>query len=206
MTQKLKLAVLASTRGTDLQAIIDAIEAKELNAEISVVISNKEDAYALERARNHKIEALFIDPKGKTREEFDREVSKEFDKRGIELIALIGYMRYLSKWFVNKYENKIMNVHPSLLPAFAGGMDKNVHQAILDWGCKVSGSTIHFVDEGADTGPIIIQKAVSIEKEETIDTLREKVQNLEKKAYVEAICLFGENKLKVKGRIVRISE
>lgn len=206
MTQKLKLGVLASTSGTDLQAIIDAIEAGELNAEIAVVIGNKEDAYALERARKQGIDNLFVNPLGKTREEFDREVSKELDARGVELIALIGYMRYLSKWFVNKYKYKIMNVHPSLLPAFAGGMDKNVHRVILDWGCKVSGCTIHFVDEGADTGPIIIQKAVPIDENETVDTLRDKVQNLEKQTFVEAIRLFIGGKLKIDGRIVRISK
>ena len=205
MTRKLKLGVLASTRGTDLQAIIDAIESGGLDAEITIVISNKKDAYALERARKHGIEELFIDPSGKTREEFDRVVSKELGARGVELIALIGYMRYLSRWFVNKYKNKIMNVHPSLLPAFAGGMDLNVHKAVLDRGCKVSGCTIHFVDEGADTGPIIIQKPASIEENETVDTLRDKVQELEKQAFVEAIQLFGEGKLKVEGRIVRIS-
>ena len=205
MTRKLKLGVLASTRGTDLQAIIDAIESGRLDAEIAIVISNKKDAYALERARKHGIEELFIDPSGKTREEFDRVVSKELGARGVELIALIGYMRYLSRWFVNKYKNKIMNVHPSLLPAFAGGMDLNVHKAVLDRGCKVSGCTIHFVDEGADTGPIIIQKPASIEENETVDTLRDKVQELEKQAFVEAIQLFGEGKLKVEGRIVRIS-
>ena len=205
MTRKLKLGVLASTRGTDLQAIIDAIESGGLDAEITIVISNKKDAYALERARKHGIEELFIDPSGKTREEFDRVVSRELDVRGVELIALIGYMRYLSRWFVNKYKNKIMNVHPSLLPAFAGGMDLNVHKAVLDRGCKVSGCTIHFVDEGADTGPIIIQKPVSIGENETVDTLRDKVQELEKQAFVEAVQLFGEGKLKVEGRIVRIS-
>jgi len=205
MTRKLKLGVLASTRGTDLQAIIDAIESGGLDAEITIVISNKKDAYALERARKHGIEELFIDPSGKTREEFDRVVSRELDARGVELIALIGYMRYLSRWFVNKYKNKIMNVHPSLLPAFAGGMDLNVHKAVLDRGCKVSGCTIHFVDEGADTGPIIIQKPASIGENETVDTLRDKVQELEKQAFVEAVQLFGEGKLKVEGRIVRIS-
>ena len=205
MTRKLKLGVLASTRGTDLQAIIDAIESGGLDAEIAIVISNKKDAYALERARKHGIEELFIDPSGKTREEFDRVVSRELDARGVELIALIGYMRYLSRWFVNKYKNKIMNVHPSLLPAFAGGMDLNVHKAVLDRGCKVSGCTIHFVDEGADTGPIIIQKPASIGENETVDTLRDKVQELEKQAFVEAVQLFGEGKLKVEGRIVRIS-
>jgi phosphoribosylglycinamide formyltransferase-1 len=206
MTHKLKLGVLASTRGTDLQAIIDAIEAGRLDAEIAVVISNKEDAYALERALNHKIESLFIDSRGKTREEFDKAVSDELDARGVELIALIGYMRYLSPWFVHKYENKIMNVHPSLLPAFSGGMDINVHQAVLDRGCKVSGCTIHFVDEGADTGPIILQKAILIEEGETADSLKEKIQDLEGKAFVEAIRLFGEGRLKVDRKVVRISK
>ncbi|PKP54631.1 MAG: phosphoribosylglycinamide formyltransferase [Candidatus Altiarchaeales archaeon HGW-Altiarchaeales-3] len=204
MTRKLKLGILASTSGTDLQAIINAIESVELNAEISVVISNKEDAYALERARNHKIFAVFIDPSEKTREEFDRAASKELDACGVELILLIGYMRYMSPWFVQKYKNKIMNVHPSLLPAFAGGMDMNVHKEILDWGCKVSGCTIHFVDEGADTGPIIIQKAIPLIEGETVNSLRKKVQDLEGKAFVEAIRLFGMRKLNVEGRIVRI--
>ncbi len=206
MTRKLKLGVLASTRGTDLQAIIDAIEAGRLDAEIAVVISNKEDAYALERARNHKIESLFIDSRGKTREEFDMAVSDELDARGVELIALIGYMRYMSPWFVHKYENKIMNIHPSLLPAFSGGMDINVHQAVLDRGCKVSGCTIHFVDEGADTGPIIIQKVVLVEEGETADSLKETVQDIEGKAFVEAIRLFGEGRLRVDGKFVRISK
>jgi len=204
MTRKLKLGILASTSGTDLQAIINAIESVELNAEISVVISNKEDAYALERARNHKIFAVFIDPSEKTREEFDRAASKELDACGVELILLIGYMRYMSPWFVQKYKNKIMNVHPSLLPAFAGGMDMNVHKEILDWGCKVSGCTIHFVDEGADTGPIIIQKAIPLIEGETVNSLRKKVQDMEGKAFVEAIRLFGMGKLRVEGRIVRI--
>ncbi|RLI93516.1 MAG: phosphoribosylglycinamide formyltransferase, partial [Candidatus Altiarchaeales archaeon] len=146
--RKLKIGVLASTRGTDLQAIIDEIEQGKLNAEVSVVISNKEDAYALERARKHGIDAVFIDPKGKTREEFDREVMKILDKKGVDVIALIGYMRLLSPEFVNRYRNRIMNVHPSLLPAFAGGMDKNVHKTVLEHGVKVTGCTIHFVDEG----------------------------------------------------------
>lgn len=199
-----KIGVLASTKGTDMQALIDRAEEKKLDAVISVVISNKKDAYALERARKHNIEALFIDPAGKTREEFDREVAFEFDRRGVELVLLIGYMRYLSKEFVEKYRNRIINVHPSLLPAFAGGMDKNVHQAVLDCGCKITGCTIHFVDEGADTGPIIIQKAVFVEENDTADSLKDKVQALEKDGLVEAVKLFGEGKLKVEGKIVRV--
>ena len=152
----LKLAILASTKATDMQAVIDAIEQKRLNAAISIVISNKADAYALERAKKHNINAVFIEPKGKDKETYDKEISKVLDDNKIDLILLIGYMRYLSPWFVNKYRWRVMNIHPGLLPKFAGGMDKNVHQAVLDAGEKVTGCTLHFVDEGADTGPIIL--------------------------------------------------
>ena len=123
---------MGSTRGTDLQAIIDAIKNKKLDASIEIVISNKADAYILERARNYKIPALFIEQKGKTREEFDREVMKVLDEKNVDLVLLIGYMRFISKEFVDKWRNRVMNVHPSLLPKFAGGMDKNVHQAVQD--------------------------------------------------------------------------
>ena len=199
----IKLGVLASTRGTDLQAIIDEIEAGHLDAEVSCVISNK-DCGALEKARNHGIDTIFIDTKDKEREAFDREVAEELDKRGVELILLIGYMRFLSPWFVHKYENKVMNVHPSLLPAFAGGMDLNVHKAVLEQGAKVTGCTVHFIDEGADTGPIIIQKQIPVEENDTEETLKEKVQALEKEAFIEAINLFKDGKLRVDGRRVHI--
>ncbi len=197
------LGVLASTRGTDLQAIIDAIEEKKLNARIAVVISDKQEAFALKRARKHGIEALFLDPKGfNSREEFDEKIAEELEKRGVELICLIGYMKILSKKFIQRFENKIMNVHPSLLPAFAGGMDKNVHQAVLDSGVKVSGMTIHFVNEQTDAGPIILQKTVKVEENETIDSLKEKVQAQEKRGWIEAIKLFQEEKIKVeKGKV-----
>jgi len=121
-----------------------------------------------------------------------------------EQILLIGYMRILSKWFVDKYENKIMNIHPSLLPAFAGGMDMDVHQGILDWGVKVTGCTLHFVDEDADTGPIIVQKFIPVEEEDTAASLKEKVQKLEGDAIIEGIKLFQQGKLKVEGRRVHI--
>lgn len=200
----LNIGVLASTRGTDMQTVIDEIEAGKLDAKISIVISNKKDAYALERARRHNIKAVFIDGKGKEREEFDREVAKVLDENKVGLILLIGYMRYLSRWFVNKYRNKIMNIHPSLLPAFAGGMDLNVHEEVLKHGCKVTGCTLHFVDEGADTGPIIAQKAVIIEEDETVNSLKEKVQRAEQEIIIKAIKLFAENKIKVDGRKVKI--
>lgn len=202
--KKLKIGVLASTSGTDLQAIIDEIEEDKLNAEVSVVISNKEDAYALERAKKHGIDAIFIDPKGKTREEYDREVIERLDDKKVDVIALIGYMRILGHEFVHRYENRIMNVHPSLLPAFAGGMDRNVHQIILDHGVKVTGCTVHFVDEGADTGPIICQEAVKVEEDDDVDSLRDKVQSAEKRLFPEALRLFGQGRLRVDGRRVRI--
>ena len=201
---KIKLGVLASTRGTDMQAIIDEIEAGRLEAEISVVISNKEDAPALERARKHGIEAVFVDAKG--REEFDQEVMGILKGKGVDLVLLIGYMRILSTEFVNAYRDKIMNVHPSLLPAFGGGMDKDVHQAILDHGVKVTGCTIHFVDENVDGGPIVAQKVVEIAEDETVDSLKKKVQDAEKKAFIEAIELFAAGGLKVEGRRVRITK
>jgi phosphoribosylglycinamide formyltransferase-1 len=200
----LNIAVLASTRGTDLQAIIDAIKAGALDADLKCVISNKEDAGALDKAKAAGIEAVFIDGKGLEREEFDRKVAAELDKRSVELVVLVGYMRFLSPWFVQKYWNKIMNIHPSLLPAFAGGMDLNVHEEVLKRGCKVTGCTIHFVDEGADTGPIIMQKVIEIENEDTSDTLKQKVQAAEMEAYPEAIQLFADGKLKIEGTRVKV--
>ena len=203
----LKIGVLASTKGTDLQSIIDDIKSGELReVEISVVISNKPEVYALERARKQGIKSIFFDPAGKTREDFDKEVAGILDENEVGLVVLIGYMRYLSSWFVNRYKNRIMNVHPSLLPAFADGMDLNVHKAVLDHGVKVTGCTIHFVDEGADTGPIILQKAVEIGENDDTETLKRKVQAAEMELYPKAIELFRDGKLKVKGRIVKVLE
>ena len=200
----LKIGVLASTNATDLQAVIDAISSKKLNAVISVVVSNKKDAYALERARKHKIKSFFINSKGKGREEFDKEVSKELEKNKVQLILLIGYMRFLSPWFVNKYKNKIMNIHPSLLPKYAGGMDKDVHAEVLKNKEKITGATLHFVDEGADTGPIIMQKEVHIDKNENVDSLKEKVQKAEQEIIINAVDLFEKGRIKVEGKRVKI--
>lgn len=204
--KKLKIGVLASTRGTDMQAVIDEIEAGKLYAEISVVISDKKECGALERAKKHGLKTVFINSEGKAKEEFDREVIEELEKHKVDLILLIGYMRILSPSFVNKYRNEIMNIHPSLLPAFAGGMDLDVHQTVLDHGVKVTGATLHFVDEEADTGPIILQKPVYIEEKETKESLKKKVQKAEQEIILRAIRLFMDNKLKVEGRKVKILE
>jgi phosphoribosylglycinamide formyltransferase-1 len=201
----IRLAVLGSTRGTDLQAIIDAIKSGLLKAEIVCVISNKKDAYILERAKQHGIEALFINPKGLTREEYDKLIMDEIEKRSpVDLILLIGYMRILSNQFVKKYKWRIINIHPSLLPAFAGGMDLNVHKAVLDYGVKVTGCTLHFVDEGVDTGPIILQKPVMVDDDDTPETLKAKVQKAEQEVLIEAIKLFQRGLIRIEGRRVRI--
>ena len=193
----MNLAVLASTSGTDLQAIIDEMQADKMpGVNLVCVISNKEDCGALEKARKADVEDVFIDSVGLEREEYDKKVAEILDEKNIDLIAMIGYMRFVSPWFVEKYRNRIMNVHPSLLPAFAGKAH-GIHEEILEYGCKISGATIHFVDEGADTGPIIMQKSVKIEEDETPDSLRGKVQSLEKKMYPEAIRLFAAGRLKV---------
>ena len=193
----LRIGILASTKGTDMQAVIDAINSKKLNAVISVVISDKKDAYALERARKHSIKSVFIDAKGKDREQYDREIAKDLDENKVELILLIGYMKFLSPWFVNKYKNKIMNIHPSLLPKYACGMDKNVHAEVLKNKEKITGATLHFVDEGADSGPIIMQKQVNIDKNETVDSLKAKVQKAEQEMIVKAIDLYDKGRIRV---------
>ncbi|MEM4461776.1 MAG: phosphoribosylglycinamide formyltransferase [Candidatus Bathyarchaeia archaeon] len=201
----LRIAVLGSTRGTDLQAIIDSIKSGELYAEIVCVISDRRNAYILERARMNGIEAIFIDPKGLSREEYDKIIVSELEKRGpIDLVLLIGYMRILSKFFVDRFRWRILNIHPSLLPAFSGGMDLEVHKAILDYGVKVTGCTLHFVDEGVDTGPILIQKVVEVSDDDTPLTLKAKVQEKEQEALIEAIKIFQERIIRIEGRRVKI--
>ena len=190
MQHPLKLAILGSTRGTDMQAIIDAINAHVLDARIGVVVSNKADAYILERARDHNIPALFLDPQGMSREEYDARLSTTVEQYTPDLILLIGYMKILSSIFVREWKGKIWNVHPSLLPKFAGGMDLNVHQAVLDAHETETGCTIHEVDEGVDSGKIILQKSCVVEPTDTADTLKIKVQKLEGEAFVEAISAF----------------
>lgn len=197
----IKIVILASTRGTDIQAIADAISDGRLDARIEKIICNRECG-ALELARRNGVEPLLMVSKGKGREEYDREIAEQIGDA--DLILLIGYMRYLSPWFVERYDNRIMNIHPSLLPAFAGGMDKDVHQEVLDYGCKVTGCTLHFVDEGADTGPIIMQRCVAIAQDDTSDSLKKKVQMLEQDCLVEAIDLFSRGRISVEGRKVRI--
>ncbi len=183
----IKLGVLGSTKGTDLQAIFEAEKITKLNAKVNVVISNKENAYILKRAENHGIPAVFINHKNKKREDFDSEISAELKKNDIDLILLIGFMRILSDEFCKAWQGKILNVHPSLLPKYSGGMDMNIHDEVIANGDKESGCTIHFVTEELDNGPILIQKKCKVINGETAETLKTKVQQLEGLAFVEAI-------------------
>ena len=183
----IKLGILGSTNGTDLQAIFEAEKTKKLNAKVNVVISNKENAYILKRAKNHGVPAVFINHKNKKRKDFDSEISIELKKNNIDLILLIGFMRILSAEFCNAWQGKILNVHPSLLPKYSGGMDINVHDEVIANGDKESGCTIHFVTEELDSGPILIQKKCKVINGETAETLKTKVQQLEGLAFVEAI-------------------
>lgn len=201
---KLVLGVLASTRGTDLQAVIDAIEAGQLEAEITCLISNKADAFALERAKKHGIEAIFLNPdEFGSKEEYDSKLVELLEGKGVQLVLLIGYNKFVTEPFLKAFENKAMNIHPSLLPAFKG-WDTNVHQAVLDAGCKVSGCSLFFVTSEPDAGPIVAQKAVSIAENETADSLKEKVQATEAEVIVKAVRDFGQGKLKVEGKKVKV--
>lgn len=191
-----RIGVLASTNGTDLQAIMDEMSAGKMpGIELAVVASNVEDCGALKKARAFGAKAVFVNPAGKSREEFDAELVKVLG--GLDLICLIGYMRILSPVFVRAYEGKIINVHPALLPKYSGPgfYGANVHEAVLNAGEKETGMTIHFVTEGVDEGPILIQKRVAIETGDTAESLKEKVQVLEKKWYPEAIRLISEGKI-----------
>lgn len=201
----MKIAVLASTKGTDLQPIINSIESNKLtNVKISFVLSNIKDAYILKRAKKHNIKAIFLDPKGKKKEEYDKEVDQLLQQHNVDLILLIGYMKLMTSWFVNKWLNKVMNIHPSLLPKYAGGMDLNVHEEVLKNKDKVTGCSLIFIDEGADTGPIILQKEVPVEENDTIDSLKEKVQKAEQDIIIKGIELFRDNKIKIEGTKVHI--
>lgn len=185
-----RIGVIASTKGTDLQAIIDEMKTDKMpGIELAVIISNKENCYAIKRAKDQGYKTVFINPKDKTRKEFDEEMAKELELSKVDLVVLIGYMRILTPEFVRKFPKKIINVHPALLPKF-GGKDfygSNVHEAVLANNETETGMTIHYVDEGVDTGEIILQKACSVSPDDTPETLKEKVQALEKQWYPEVI-------------------
>ena len=189
----IKLGVIGSTNGTDLQAVLDAVGSGELNAEVSVVLSNQKNAYILERAENHNVPAVFVSHKGKTREEFDAEMTRVLKEYGVDLVLLVGFMRILSAGFCREWQNKLLNVHPSLLPKYAGGMDTNIHKEVLKNGDTQTGCTIHFVTDEVDGGPILVQKKCNVESDDTAETLKIKVQQLEGEAFIEVINLISYN-------------
>jgi phosphoribosylglycinamide formyltransferase-1 len=202
--KKVKLGVLVSGRGSNLQAIIDNIEKGLLPAEIVIVISDQPDAYSLERARKHNIPAIYISAKGYwgKRDEYDALLVTELQKNNVELVCLAGFMRIITPTLVKAFPNKMLNIHPALLPAFPG---LHVQKAALDHGVKFSGCTVHFVDEGMDTGPIIIQAVVPILDNDTVDSLSERILKQEHKIYSRAINLYAEGRLKIDGRRVLVT-
>jgi len=198
----INIGVLVSGRGTNLQAIIEAIEEDKIAGEIKVVISDNPDAYALKKAQQYHIDTLYIHFKEfKNREDYDKEIIKTLKEKKIELVVLAGYMRILSPYFIRTYKNKIINIHPALLPSFPG---LHAQRQTLEYGAKVSGCTVHFVDEGVDSGPIILQKAVEVSDDDTEESLAEKILKEEHQIYPQAIQLFSEGKLMIKGRKVFI--
>ena len=196
----MKIAVLCSGNGTNLQAIIDNVNKGYIPAKIAFVLSDEKKAFVLERARKAGIETIVLDKKDyKTREDFDREAVKHLKKENVELVVLAGFMRLLSSYFIREYRNRIMNIHPALLPSFKG--THGIKDAI-DYGVKVTGVTVHFVDEHLDNGPIILQKTIDVKEDDTEEALLERVHKEEHKAYPEAIKLFVEGKIKIEGRKV----
>jgi len=202
--KKVRIAVLVSGRGSNLQAIIDNIEKGLLSSELAVVISDQADAYAMERARKHNIPAVPVMAKGykDKREEYDALLVKELRERNVDLVCLAGFMRIITPVLIRAFPNRILNIHPSLLPAFPG---LHVQKKALNHGVKFSGCTVHFVDEGMDTGPIIIQAVVPVLDNDTEDSLSERILKQEHKIYSRAIQLFAEGRLKIEGRRVLVS-
>ena len=207
----LKLAVLVSGGGTNLQAIIDAISAGKItNACISVVISNNANAYALERARAHGIEALCISPKDfESREAFNQAFLDKLNSYNVDLVVLAGFLVVLPEMMIKEYTNRIVNIHPSLIPSFCGKgfYGLKVHEGVLAHGVKVTGATVHFVDEGTDTGPIILQKAVEVEQGDTPEVLQRRV--MEQAEWVilpKAIDLIANGKVSVEDGHVIIAK
>ena len=188
---RLKVGVLGSTRGTAMQGMIDAIAEGVLDVEVVLVMSDRATAPILQRAAEHGIKAIQLDAKGLTREAYDERVTDALTQAGAELVLMIGYMRIVSPAFVAAWRGRLLNVHPSLLPAFGGLMNKSVHEAVLEAGVAETGCTIHQVTEDVDAGPIVLQKRCAVLPGDTADTLKDRVQALEQDAFVEVLKGWG---------------
>lgn len=196
----LNIAVLISGGGSNLQSIIDGCESGYINGIVKIVISNKDNAYGLERAIKHNIKTLV--------EKEDEKIIDLLNKENIDLVVLAGYLKIISPKFVEAFRNKLINIHPSLIPAFCGEgyYGKKVHESVINYGAKLSGATVHFVDEGADTGPIIMQKSVEVKFDDTPQSLSERVLTVEHEILKESVKLYCDNKLTVNGRGVIVND
>ncbi|MBU5307865.1 phosphoribosylglycinamide formyltransferase [Clostridioides mangenotii] len=196
----LNIGVLISGGGTNLQSIMDGTISGEIDGAVKVVISNKENAYGLERAKNNGIEAIF--------ESEEDKIIEILKNREVDLVVLAGYLKIISPKFINEYRNKMINIHPSLIPAFCGKgfYGQKVHQGVIDYGVKFSGATVHFVDEGTDTGPIIMQDIVEVKADDDAKTLAKRVLEVEHRILKKSVALFCKNKLRVEDRRVFIDE
>jgi len=183
----LRVGVLGSTRGTALKGVLDAIAASTLDVDLRIVLSDKPTAPILDRARLYKVPSLFLDPTGLSREQYDNRVSDALHEARVELVLLVGYMRILSPHFVAEWSGRLLNVHPSLLPAFAGLMNRKVHEAVLSAGVPETGCTIHQVTEEVDGGPIVLQKRCPVLPGDTVDSLKDRVQALEQSAFIDVL-------------------
>lgn len=200
----MNFAVLASGRGSNLKAIIEAIQGGKIKAQLRVVISDKKEAYALEHARSAKIPAVYIDPKNfPDRASFDRAVVECLKEYGIDFIVLAGYMRLLSDYFIEQYPDKILNIHPSLLPEFKG---MHAIKKAFEVGVSLTGSTVHFVVKELDSGPIILQEPVRVDSNDSLEALEEKIHQSEHRIYPKAIDLFARGCLKIEGKKVTITK
>jgi formyltetrahydrofolate-dependent phosphoribosylglycinamide formyltransferase len=203
----LRIAVLASGRGSNFQAILNNIKKGHLDASIQVVISNKASAGALEIARNNGILAIHISKKQFPEQElFDKQLLSILNEHGVNFVVLAGYLKMLSPIVVRNFKNRMLNIHPALLPSFGGkGMyGIHVHQAVLDYGCKVSGVTVHLVDEEYDTGPPVLQRCVPVQDDDTPESLAQRILKVEHQIYTEALQLFAQDRVEIDGRWVRI--
>ncbi len=193
--EKKRIGVLISGGGTNLQALIDACKNEEINGEIAVVISNREEAYGLIRAEKAGIDAEYVSYKGYTPDSYDHKLIEILTDKEVDLVVLAGWLRVLTPAFINAFRNKIINIHPSLIPSFCGKgyYGEKVHQAVLKSGVKITGATVHFVDEGTDTGPIVLQEAVNVHPDDTVETLQQRVLAVEHKLLVRAVAEFCKN-------------
>jgi len=204
MSERLRVGVLASGRGSNFQALVEATESGRIPALVAVLVSDRGTAPALDIARAHGVEAIFLDPKQyPTREAHEKAIIAALEERRVGLVCHAGYMRILTPTYIEHFRGRAFNIHPSLLPAFPG---LHAQRQALEHGVRVSGATVHFTDEGVDTGPIVLQAAVPVLPGDTEDTLSRRILTEEHRIYPEAVRLFAEGRLRIDGRIVHIRE